>query len=123
MRAILGSDVWIFFRFCFTVIELTYRILPKLSTVYIPDVFIYFITIPGLLHGLREVATHERLPGLYRGIGPTLLAIAPFMAVQQSSYDVLKQQAVRHNFEPSATLFLLCGGAAGAMAQTVSRQK
>ena len=42
------------------------------------------------------------------------------MAVQQSSYDVLKQQAVDHNFEPSATLFLVCGSAAGALAQTVS---
>lgn len=66
------------------------------------------------------MATHERLPGLYRGIGPTLVAIAPFMAIQQSSYDVLKQQAVHRNFEPSATLFLVCGSAAGAMAQTVS---
>lgn len=66
------------------------------------------------------MARRERLPGLYRGLGPTLLAIAPFMAVQQSSYDILKEQAIRKNFEPSATLFFACGSAAGAMAQTVS---
>jgi len=74
----------------------------------------------GLFHGLREVARTERLPGLYRGLGPTLLAIAPFMAVQQSSYDVLKDQAIKNKFEPSAPLFFVCGSAAGAMAQTVS---
>ena len=74
----------------------------------------------GVFHGLREIATRERLPGLYRGIGPTLLAIAPFMAVQQSSYDVLKQQAINHHLEPSASLFFLCGSIAGGIAQTVS---
>ena len=79
-----------------------------------------FFVATGLLHGLKEVATKEKLPGLYRGVGPTLLAIAPFMAVQQSCYDVLKQQAMNHNFEPSATLFLLCGSVAGGVAQTVS---
>ena len=74
----------------------------------------------GLFHGLKEVTKYERLPGLYRGLYPTLLAIAPFMAVQQSSYDVLKDQSTRMNFEPSAPLFFACGSAAGAMAQTVS---
>lgn len=73
-----------------------------------------------MFHGLREIARHERLPGLYRGIGPTLLAIAPFMAVQQSSYDVLKQQAIGRNLEPSASLFFVCGSIAGGIAQTVS---
>lgn len=66
------------------------------------------------------MARQERLPGLYRGLGPTLIAIAPFMAVQQSSYDVLKDQAIKRNFEPTASLFFVCGSAAGAMAQTVS---
>ena len=65
------------------------------------------------------MAVNEKLPGLYRGIGPTLLAIAPFMAVQQSSYDVLKQQAVNNNMKPSATLFFICGSVAGGIAQTV----
>lgn len=69
---------------------------------------------------MKEVAVKEKLPGLYRGIGPTLLAIAPFMAVQQSSYDVLKQQAIEHSLEPSATLFFTCGSLAGGIAQTVS---
>lgn len=79
----------------------------------------YFILLPGIVHGLVTVAQKERLPGLYRGIGPTLLAIAPFMAVQQASYDVLKQQALLYQFQPSPTLFFACGSVAGAAAQTV----
>lgn len=66
------------------------------------------------------IAQTERLPGLYRGIGPTLFAIAPFMAVQQASYDMLKQQAMLHEFKPNPTLFFICGSIAGATAQTVS---
>lgn len=69
---------------------------------------------------MKEVAATERLPGLYRGIGPTLLAIAPFMAVQQSSYDILKQQAIKHQLEASVLLFFTCGSVAGGIAQTVS---
>ena len=65
------------------------------------------------------MAATEKLPGLYRGIGPTLLAIAPFMAIQQSSYDVLKQQAIKHELEPTASLFFICGSIAGGVAQTV----
>ena len=91
---------------------------------YILDIeLLWFPIYVGLFHGLKEVAKHERLPGLYRGLGPTLVAIAPFMAVQQSSYDVLKDRATRRNFGPSAALFFVCGSAAGAMAQTVSNSK
>lgn len=60
------------------------------------------------------------MAGLYRGIGPTLVAIAPFMAVQQVVYDILKQRSIQSNIAPSAMLFFLCGSAAGATAQTVS---
>ena len=66
------------------------------------------------------MALREKLPGLYRGVGPTLLAIAPFMAIQQSTYDVLKQQAIQYQLEPSAPLFLICGSIAGGVAQTVN---
>ena len=79
----------------------------------------YFFVLPGIVHGLVTVAQKERLPGLYRGIGPTLLAIAPFMAVQQASYDVLKHEALLYQFQPSPALFFACGSVAGAAAQTV----
>lgn len=37
----------------------------------------------GLIHGIVSTARAEGITGLYSGLGPTLLAIAPFMAVQQ----------------------------------------
>ena len=74
----------------------------------------------GMIHGLVTVAKNEKLAGLYRGISPTLLAIAPFMGVQQASYDALKHQAMLHNITPSPILFFACGSVAGATAQTVS---
>ncbi len=77
----------------------------------------------GLLDGLSKTAKKEKLPGLYRGIGPTLLAIAPFMAVQQASYDVLKSKAMSHQMNPSPLLFFVCGSIAGAAAQSVSPQE
>ena len=71
---------------------------------------------------MQVIAAREKFAGLYRGIGPTLTAIAPFMAVQQVVYDILKQKSIDNGIAPSATLFLLCGSAAGAAAQTVSLQ-
>lgn len=76
--------------------------------------------ITGLFHGIRVIASTEKMAGLYRGIGPTLTAIAPFMAVQQVVYDILKTRSMERSIAPSPSLFLLCGSVAGATAQTVS---
>ena len=66
-----------------------------------------------------KVAKDEKLPGLYKGIGPTILAIAPFIALQQVTYDMLKQKATERSIQPSVMLFLVCGGLSGIAAQTV----
>ena len=52
--------------------------------------------------------------------GPTLMAIAPFVAVQQITYDLLKYKAGVMHFQPSVMLFLFSGSLAGVTAQTVS---
>jgi solute carrier family 25 (mitochondrial phosphate transporter), member 23/24/25/41 len=61
--------------------------------------------------------------GLWRGLSPTLMAMAPFVAIQQASYDWLKQRATDRSgafsFEPGASVFMACGVVAGATAQTV----
>ena len=53
------------------------------------------------------------------GLRPSLLSIAPFLGLQQCSYDILKLYAVKHYSESSST-FLICGAFAGMGAQTVS---
>ncbi len=82
----------------------------------------YFFSffLAGITHALADIAAKEKLRGLYKGVGPTLLAIVPFIAIQQSSYDVMKQYALGCNLQPSISLFLLCGSLAGVVAQTVS---
>lgn len=72
-----------------------------------------------LKQALITIYHKDKIRGLYRGLAPTLLAIAPFMAIQQSSYDVLKYQASLQGLQPTAFLFLTCGSIAGATAQTV----
>ena len=57
---------------------------------------------------------------LWKGIRPTLLAVAPFVAIQQATYDVIKMSAMEYgNVQPSVGFFLTCGAAAGLTAQTV----
>ena len=85
-----------------------------------PAVWLNYCIHVGMLDGLTKISNKEKLSGLYRGISPTLLAIAPFMAIQQASYDVLKKEAMSHNVDPSPLLFFVCGSIAGAAAQSVS---
>ena len=59
------------------------------------------------------------MAGLYRGIGPTIAAVAPFLAFQQSVYDVLKFTALANDVPAGLPLFLSCGAAAGAAAQSM----
>lgn len=59
------------------------------------------------------------LTSTYRGLAPTLWAIAPFIAVQQSLYDMLKKSLL-HYYLPSVPLFLGCGVVAGAAAHTLT---
>ena len=53
------------------------------------------------------------------GLRPSLISIAPFLGLQQCSYDVLKLYALQHTTGSTST-FLMCGALAGMTAQTVS---
>jgi solute carrier family 25 phosphate transporter 23/24/25/41 len=74
---------------------------------------------PSIAQAFRVIYTQEGVRGLYRGVWPTLTAIAPFIAIQQSTYDVLKHQATKNGLKTSPLLFLTCGSIAGLTAQTV----
>ena len=57
---------------------------------------------------------------LWKGIRPTLYAVAPFVAIQQATYDVIKMSAMEYGqVKPSVGFFLTCGAAAGLCAQSV----
>ena len=86
---------------------------------HLHTISLLFIFLKGITDALTKVAKNEKLPGLYKGFGPTLVAIAPFVAIQQISYDLLKYKARSMKIEPSVMLFLGCGSIAGVTAQTV----
>eukprot|EP01029_Cantina_marsupialis_P015438 TRINITY_DN3387_c0_g1_i1.p1 TRINITY_DN3387_c0_g1~~TRINITY_DN3387_c0_g1_i1.p1 ORF type:complete len:400 (+),score=109.49 TRINITY_DN3387_c0_g1_i1:177-1376(+) len=67
------------------------------------------------------IAKEEGVSGLYRGMLPTLATMAPFIAIQQSGYDILKQIIMENsNLEPSFGLFSGCAFAAGCMANGIT---
>lgn len=74
---------------------------------------------PGVLGTMRTIVMKEGPSALFRGIRPSLVAVAPFVAIQQASYDTIKQAAFAMGMQPSVALFLGCGSLAGATAQTV----
>jgi solute carrier family 25 phosphate transporter 23/24/25/41 len=74
----------------------------------------------GTFDALKVIAKNDKMSGLYRGIGPTIASIAPFVAIQQVTYDLLKYKAGNMSMEPSVLLFVGCGSAAGVAAQTES---
>ena len=47
------------------------------------------------------------------------MSVAPFIAVQQSCYDLTKQACIHSGICPSGPLFVGCGALAGVCAQTL----
>ena len=89
----------------------------------------------GVWHTLKTVAREEGgVKGLYRGYVPTVLGMIPYAGVAFYSYEVLKSvmmerfygSATKLSLDGSGTVVLtvpatlICGGLAGALAQTVS---
>ena len=72
----------------------------------------------GVLHCVRSIMAREGVTGLYRGIVPSVGAIAPFLAVQQSSYDFFKA-SVASSANPTASTCVVLGAAAGLCAHLV----
>lgn len=87
----------------------------------------------GVWHTLRTVAKEEGgIRGLYRGYVPTVLGMVPYAGVAFYTYEVLKsvlmekESTTKLSLDGSGTVVLtipatlLCGGVAGAVAQSVS---
>jgi len=70
----------------------------------------------------KKIYTFEGgIPALYKGIIPTLMGIAPYVALNFTIYESLKQYSFKiMEREPSVYLKLGCGAMAGAIAQTIT---
>lgn len=70
----------------------------------------------GMRHALRSIYTEEGAMGLYRGLGATLIGVAPSLAINFAAYDALRRHAThRAPSAPPAVLAMAAGSAAGAV--------
>lgn len=76
----------------------------------------------GIWHCLTTIAKEEGSMALFRGMFPTLLGIAPYVALNFVSYETAKQ--VHSNFwnedQPGVVAKLALGAVSGTFAQTVT---
>uniref|UniRef100_A0A6T8GPB6 Mitochondrial carrier protein n=1 Tax=Hemiselmis andersenii TaxID=464988 RepID=A0A6T8GPB6_HEMAN len=73
----------------------------------------------GIFHTLATLWTEGGVSALYKGLGPTLASLAPFVAINFASYDTIKNFFYPNdNIRPSTLGSLCMGGSAGIIAQT-----
>ncbi len=69
----------------------------------------------GLRHALASIHAEEGIPGLYRGLGATLIGVAPSLALNFAAYETLRGRAAQAApTAPPTALALVAGSAAGA---------
>jgi solute carrier family 25 phosphate transporter 23/24/25/41 len=73
----------------------------------------------GVASCARSIYREAGARGLYRGLGPTLATVAPFVACQMATADAGKALAAERGVEVTAPVMMLVGGAAGIAAQTL----
>ncbi|KAF9108069.1 hypothetical protein BGX27_008497 [Mortierella sp. AM989] len=78
--------------------------------------------LPGIWQTMVIIYTKEGgIVGLYRGLGPTLTGVAPYVALNFQAYEVLRQYLTPPGeIAPSVGRKLLCGALAGSIAQTIT---
>lgn len=74
----------------------------------------------GTFDALITIAKKEQLPGLYRGLGPTILSNAPFSALYYMFYTNLRAKLAQDSTPTATTNF--CSGAMASVAATLLTQ-
>ncbi|RIB20826.1 mitochondrial carrier domain-containing protein [Gigaspora rosea] len=78
--------------------------------------------LPGIASTMKIIyVTEGGIVALYRGLGPTLLGVAPYVALNFHSYEVLRKYFTPvDQTSPPVAQKLLCGALAGSFAQTIT---
>lgn len=77
-------------------------------------------TLPGIVDTIKLIyITEGGLRGLYRGLWPTTLGVAPYVALNFQCYEVLKEYMIPIDAEHGNIRKLFCGALAGSIAQTI----
>jgi solute carrier family 25 phosphate transporter 23/24/25/41 len=72
----------------------------------------------GVNHTFSTLWKEGGVAAFYKGLGPTIASLAPFVAINFASYDTLKALAKKHNVCQGPGSGLLLGAGAGIIAQT-----
>ncbi len=79
----------------------------------------------GIYHAFTAIAQKEGLGAFYKGWTPSVIGVIPYVGLNFSIYETLKDscvkfQGLRSTSELSVFSGLVCGGIAGAVGQTVA---
>ncbi|KAM7265321.1 hypothetical protein ACFE04_003004 [Oxalis oulophora] len=75
----------------------------------------------GINHAFRTICKEEGFLGLYKGLTPTLMGVAPNMAISFSVYESLKSSWNAHRPDDSTVLVgLACGSLSGIASSTAT---
>jgi solute carrier family 25 phosphate transporter 23/24/25/41 len=77
----------------------------------------------GISHAFRTIIAHDGLPGLYRGLKPTLLQAGPNLALNYCAYEGFRSRWLADhpaNSTPPVHVSLVCGSLAGMASSTVT---
>jgi len=58
----------------------------------------------GIIHAMKEIVKADGLLGLYRGLPATLMGIAPYVAINMSTFDLLKRRILLPSKDPHGAL-------------------
>jgi solute carrier family 25 phosphate transporter 23/24/25/41 len=70
----------------------------------------------GLRHAFATMYRVEGVGSLFKGLGPTLVGIAPYAALNFATYDLVKKQYYATGAQQSAMSNLVLGGVSGTFA-------
>lgn len=76
----------------------------------------------GISDALKKIVHEEGIVGLYRGIGATLMQVAPSLAINYAAYETARSAWLAYTEEdvPTIGMSLTCGSAAGLVSSTAT---
>ena len=81
-----------------------------------------YIYYNGITDAMKKIVHEEGVIGLYRGIGATLMQVAPSLAINYAAYETARSAWLSYSGQGSPTIgmSLTCGSAAGLVSSTAT---
>lgn len=76
--------------------------------------------VPSFVQAFRTIVAKEGAKGLFKGLGPNLVGVAPSRAIYFGVYSIVKAETINAGFDESSTVHLLSAMTAGAAVATIT---